>query len=491
MRHFSRPLLVRAAVLILWGLLFGALLKRDIFVEKIDPGDAAIIRQSREESFVGIYFAGNRIGYVRSRLTPDEERGGLRLSQSAYLTLNILKEKHPVRMQLEANLSNGSVLRDFSFTLTSPLYRVSARGEATGNTIRFSMDTGKEVIRDSITLKKPAMLATNQRGYLLKQGLVPGRKVTIPFFDPASLSAQETVLEYRGQEKVLIKGRVQLLHHFSETFAGIRVNSWLDDAGRVIKEESPAGFVYLAEAKFQAMALSEESPELLSAVSAPLIGAMPALAKRNRMRYRLHLPEESRFDLDSDRQRASDGIVTISREPLPAETAPACQTQEFLRASPYIQADHREIVNLAGRLTAKTVSALGRTRILAGWVYENLEKKPVLGIPDALTTLRGGKGDCNEHAALFAALARSAGIPTKVVAGVTFYNDAFYYHAWNEVCIDGNWLSLDTTRNQLPADLGHIRFVEGETREMIAMGALLGRLTVEVLPPEPPGETDD
>ena len=90
-------------------------------------------------------------------------------------------------------------------------------------------------------------------------------------------------------------------------------------------------------------------------------------------------------------------------------------------------------------------------------------------------------GDCNEHAALFAALARNVGIPTRVVAGVTFYDEAFYYHAWNEVCLDDIWYSVDTTKNQFPADLSHIKFVEGETSEQVRIAALLGKLQIEII----------
>ena len=125
-----------------------------------------------------------------------------------------------------------------------------------------------------------------------------------------------------------------------------------------------------------------------------------------------------------------------------------------------------------------------KTKILARWVFETLEKRPVLGIPDALTTLHAKKGDCNEHAALFAAMARNTGIPTRIVAGVTYHQGSFYYHAWNEVCLDEQWVSLDTTKNQIPADVTHIKFVEGETKEQVRIGGLIGRLKIEVLPDE-------
>ena len=57
----------------------------------------------------------------------------------------------------------------------------------------------------------------------------------------------------------------------------------------------------------------------------------------------------------------------------------------------------------------------------------------------------------------------------------------FYYHAWNEVCINGEWISLDTTMNQLPADVTHIKFVQGETNEQMKIGSLIGNLKIEIL----------
>ena len=91
-------------------------------------------------------------------------------------------------------------------------------------------------------------------------------------------------------------------------------------------------------------------------------------------------------------------------------------------------------------------------------------------------------GDCNEHASLFAALARSIGIPAAIATGVTRLGDAMYYHAWNEVCLNGQWYSLDTTTDQLPADLFHIRFGRGDLDQQLKIGGLLGKLQIETVP---------
>lgn len=482
----SAPQIIRLLLIMVWVVLFALLIKRDVFVRKVDINEAEILRQSRQESYSGVYFSKKRIGYVKTTMTP-KEPAGFTLEQSALINLQILDARHPVRLTLTAGLTDRYLLEDFNFTLTSPLYQIAGKGHTEPKAIVLTINTGKEIIHDRIPIKSPPFLSSNQRAYLLNQKLTPGDKIKIPYFDPISMSGQDTVMEYRGKEKILIKGRIQLLHHFSEKVSGIRINSWLDDSGKVIKEESPAGFVFLAEPKFQALDVAEPADELLSSVSAPLTGTLPDLATVSEIRYRLNLPEDVAFDLSGGRQQFADPMLTVRREPLPAPEGNACPAPQYLKATPYIQAEHKLIKELAASLTSGQKNALDRTKAIAGWVYEHIEKRPVLGIPDALTTFLNRRGDCNEHAALFAALARSAGIPARVVAGVTYQRGAFYYHAWNEVCIADNWLSVDTTVDQMPADLSHIRFIEGEGREMIKIGALLGKLAIEVVVPEQTG----
>jgi hypothetical protein len=472
---------VRILFIILWVILFGALLKRDYFIKSIDIREEQIIKRGREENFAGIYFQKERIGYVKNRLTeslPDEYT----LYQDAYLYLNILNESHPVDMRIKATLSKDMLLKDFNFHFTSPFYKMDAEGKVEGKEVHFSLKTGKETISDVIRLQKPPYLSTNSRYYLLEQGLQPGDKLKVPYFDPISLSGKDTVMEYKGREKVLINKRIYNLHHFVETFSGIRINSWLNDEGKVIKEESPAGFVFISEPEFKATDIKVKGKEILSSVSIPLSGGIPELSGRDAVSYRLTLPADTSFDLDKDRQSLNGDILTINLESLPDSNASSCKDYaEQLASTPYIQTKNKLIANLAQAETEYATSDIEQVKILSEWVYTNLEKRPVLGIPDALTTLSTKIGDCNEHAALFAALARNVGIPTRVVAGVTFFEGAFYYHAWNEVCLDDNWYSVDTTKNQFPADLSHIKFVEGETNEQVRIAALLGKLQIEIV----------
>ena len=471
----------RIAFIIIWVILFGALLKRDYFIKSIDVREDQTIKRGREESFAGIYFQRERIGFVKNRLTESGTDEYI-LYQDAFLYLNILNESHPVDMRVKATLTRDMLLKDFVFHFTSPFYKMNAEGYVEGQVVNFTLTTGKETISDTIRLKKQPFLSTNRRSYLLKQGLQPGDKLKVPYFDPISLSGKDTVMEYKGQEKILLNKRVYNLHHFVETFSGIKINSWLDDEGKVVKEESPAGFVFIAEPEFKAKDLKVMGKEILSSVSIPLTGGSLDLTGRTSIRYKLTLPEGADFDLDKDRQSLEGDILTLQQRSLPGANAAACKGfPDELASTPYIQTKNQRITDLAQAEAGEETNDLNRVKVLAEWVFENLEKRPVLGIPDALTTLSTRMGDCNEHAALFAALARNAGIPTRIASGVTFFEGAFYYHAWNEVCLDDSWYSVDTTKNQFPADLSHIKFVEGETDKQVKIAALLGKLKIEII----------
>ncbi|MCI5125811.1 MAG: transglutaminase domain-containing protein [Candidatus Electrothrix sp. AR5] len=417
---------------------------------------------------------------------PDGENS-LRIHQEASLRLKVLNSVQPIKMNLSATVGNGLQLRTFEFLFSSPFYSTIANGRVEGDTVSFTLDTGGATIQDTITLQGPPVLPLNQRGYLLSKLPKQSDKLKVPFFDPFSLAARTSVITYKGQEKKLLNNRIYHLHHFTESYSGMQINFWLDDQGKVIRERSPAGFVFQAEPKFKAMDIQDSGDELLSAVAVQYTGKL--LEENSRVaEFRLQFPEAAAVELNGGRQGFVEGTLTLTKEEFP----PLLKDNEFISenscvgddstvsASRYVQSDNPDITEKAKEVVGDVADPVRQVALLAAWVYKNIEKRPVIGLPDALTTLKSGRGDCNEHAALFAALARSLNIPTVIAAGVTLHNDAFYYHAWNEACLDGQWISLDTTVNQLPADLYHLRFTRGDLEGQLAIGALIGKLQIEI-----------
>jgi len=81
---------------------------------------------------------------------------------------------------------------------------------------------------------------------------------------------------------------------------------------------------------------------------------------------------------------------------------------------------------------------------------------------------------------LFVALARAAGLPARPVAGLLYLDGRYYYHAWPEVYL-GDWVAVDPTFDQFPADAAHLRLAVGSLARQIELARLIGTLKLEAL----------
>jgi hypothetical protein len=160
---------------------------------------------------------------------------------------------------------------------------------------------------------------------------------------------------------------------------------------------------------------------------------------------------------------------------------------EFLKSTVYIQADHPEIQAKAWEILDGETNAWEAAKKLCRWVYESISDKNLkTGLGSALQTLESLEGDCTEHTVLMIALARAAGIPARVCAGLVFQGDAFYYHFWPEVYV-GEWTAMEPTLGQIQADANHIQLAGGEPESdsMLEFGEgvmrTLNQLEIEVI----------
>ena len=153
--------------------------------------------------------------------------------------------------------------------------------------------------------------------------------------------------------------------------------------------------------------------------------------------------------------------------------------ERFLLPSPFIASDHPQIKDFANKIVSTNDTPLTKANKLVAWLYDNIEKRPVLSLPDALATLESRVGDCNEHAVLLAALARASGIPARIETGLVYLNGRFYYHAWNLLYM-GRWITADSVLGQVPADVTHIRFSSGAMQEQLDLMGIIGKIKLKI-----------
>jgi len=159
-------------------------------------------------------------------------------------------------------------------------------------------------------------------------------------------------------------------------------------------------------------------------------------------------------------------VAVSARRPdgrIPEEPLSPAQRSRWLE--PEAEPDWKDpkVRNLAASIVKDEASQLRRGYLVGRWVYRNLDKN--LGGPpeaSAVQALAALAGDCSEHAALFAALARAAGLPARTAWGLVLNEGALRFHVWSEFHAGDRWIPVDTAlgRYGLPACyivMGHDR----------------------------------
>ena len=200
--------------------------------------------------------------------------------------------------------------------------------------------------------------------------------------------------------------------------------------------------------------------------------------------------KDTHFDIDvlnRGRQRFRDRILKINTEKRSFKASytlpfpdPSGEMKPYLRPEFNIQSDDREIVEKALEIAGNQKNPVAAARKLMSWVYNNVEKKPVISVPNAVEVLKTRVGDCNEHAVLLTALLRASRIPARECVGLVYANGRFFYHAWTEAYL-GRWISMDATLNQMPTDATHIKLLHGGLERQADIIALIGKLKLKIL----------
>jgi transglutaminase-like putative cysteine protease len=171
-----------------------------------------------------------------------------------------------------------------------------------------------------------------------------------------------------------------------------------------------------------------------------------------------------------------------------------CTLPEYaglLSPNAWMELDDPLIAAMAREVVGARTDALAVALRLEEFVGEVVTTESLgVGMASAAETARRREGDCTEHAVLLAALARAAGIPSRVAVGVAYVEDfpgvgpAFGYHMWVEAYV-GTWLPLDPVFGGF--DATHVTFSRSDMNEagtlplFSELGAMLVKWQIRVV----------
>jgi transglutaminase-like putative cysteine protease len=479
-------------VLLAWAIVMTLLVRRAYLQASTATLATDLARYGSAAVWRGVYYRGEKIGFTVGQTTREDD--GFRLEEDGRLQMALLGATTPATIRTTAHVDAAFTLHAFEFSLDPGTGAIEVRGTLNGRKLSLEVRTPSGSRREERELDEPPALSLNLSRRLANGGLVTGARHQWTVFDPATLRNSPVTVDVGRRELIRGAGTAPLpAFRVEMEFAGLRTTSWVTDTGEVVREESPLGLITVRESpeNARAMAVSRRiQVDLIqtSAVATRMTSRIDEPRDVRRMHLRIRglldakLPSQ---DLQGGAQRFEGDTVELidprQLRPEPLDGAAA----RYLGAEPFLESDAPEIRSEAETAVRGAENDRARAEKLTRYVNALLDKKPTVSLPSALEVLRTRVGDCNEHTALYVAMARAAGIPARIAVGLVFVHGAFYYHAWPEVYVDrtassGVWLPVDPTLNQFPADATHIRLVRGGLEKQAAILPLIGRLSIDV-----------
>jgi len=157
--------------------------------------------------------------------------------------------------------------------------------------------------------------------------------------------------------------------------------------------------------------------------------------------------------------------------------------KELVRPDQFLVSDDPAVAAAAKQAAGGERDASRAAELLCAWVDRTLTFGGALdSARTAAEILSSGRGVCRDYAALYAAMARSLGIPTRICTGIVYAVDGFYLHSWAESWLgpENGWVPIDPTRSGSPVDATHITFIRGGVESVWNIMQVVRDLAIDV-----------
>ena len=503
----KRRAMVGGAIIVAWIAGLGVLIQREYFRPQTEQLAEAAKRVAPGAVYYGVMQGDRQVGFASSVI--DTTTNSIIVHD--YLVADVPMGGRARRASARTNVTLSRRLRtmEFDFELNAEGEPVHATGRVDGDSVlilQIGYGTAKPDTQ-RIPLSGPVLLPTIvPLALALSEPPKVGKHYVLPVFNPASMAAADIGIDVQAESAFVVPDSA-VYDSATARWKGIRdtplrawqvaakstsgFSGWIDEQGRIV-QTTQLGFVLrrlpyeVAFENWRADGPHDAVGHDRDILQMTAIAANKRMTSRvNVLRARLTGVDLTGFDLNGQRQRLSGDTLIVT-----AETERDLTTTQTLpmrardpvntRPEPLIESRSPQILSLARRLAGAERNPRVVAERINTWVHDSLKKRITFGVPNAVQVLQTRTGDCNEHTQLFVALARAAGLPARIAAGLAFVDGKFFYHAWPEILLD-DWVAVDPTFGQFPADAAHLRFTVGGLARQTELLRLMGNLKIDVL----------
>lgn len=473
------------------------------FQEKKPPSEpsqiASLDALPWREIWHGFVFNGEKVGFAHLKITEAAEKRHYLIHSEAYLRIRFLGLDKRITLISEDVVRPDLTLVSFSYDQHMDDRPLRIDGSVADGRFRAVQKAGVETkIMDERTSGRlyPAS-AINL--YPVLQGMTVGSQYRFTVFDPQTQSF-EGVLQSVAAFEESPKLSVEPSYRIETRMHSHSVSTWINPRGETLlelamngvlityREEEAQAKRFLSEASMnkkdliydfslvrtdKPLACPRESTDLKIALTG-IAGQLPLLQGPG---------QEAALQTIEGKPLAVFHLHAVAptspiRTKRPLEEA---DRRIYLASTHHIESDHPEIIKTAAEILPGATDPLEQIRRLSAWVATVVKDEAVDSL-SALDVLHRRKGECQAHTLLYTALARSAGIPTKLTGGLVYLDGVgFLYHSWAESYANG-WVAVDPTFNQVGVDATHIKLVEGHSwTSTLPLGAVVGKIEARIM----------
>ncbi|HXX83649.1 MAG TPA: transglutaminase-like domain-containing protein [Casimicrobiaceae bacterium] len=457
------------------------------------PPQYALAAWPDHEYWSGIVFNGEKIGFSHTALHAEEAPGEFEIRSEAAFVLRFLG------FDKRINLKATDVVRDdldivrfrYDYVIDNSEFNVA--GTRKGNSLVVTVTRGGEDAQQTIDVSGPLYPQAASAFYPLLHGLAPGREYRYPVYSGELQKITEITQHVLAYERSpLFEGSAFRLETAME---GYKVETWVSARGAPLLEIAMNG-VLISGLEDEARARNYLAAASLNKSEALIAFALvrperPLGEPRSITAMRIALRGADRAVPSDEIQRCvveRDETICTVRTAYAASTtvaaaSPPHSDPRYLASTFPVPARDPRLRATAREIAGDANGSRAQVERLLTWIRDNVRTSPA-DVWTALDVLETREAECQGHTYLYAALARSLGIPTRVVNGIVYSADfeGFLYHTWAESLIDEGWIAVDPTFGTVPADATHVKLVEGETlADLTPLVDWIGRLSVRVL----------
>ena len=450
--------------------------------------------EQAEERWYLVRIGGQDVGYLHDTTSPRAgggEAGFFSMSEMS-VAINRLGARVELAFLTAAEESASGLLRKLSFDLKASVLTMKTEVEVKDGVIEVkSGSAGTPFVRKvpySGDLLGPEGVRRLTRDKLRN----PGDRADYQTFEPSLGKVVKAVRVLLGRESLILDGTALPALKIEETSDALpdKRTFWLGEDGEILKDEEPGPFglteiVRVDREKALSASGGGELPAefyertlLKSGIRLP----RPREVEFLKVRLLHRRPELGWPEIPGSNQRVvakTESTLDLEvRRSVPGRgtslsTGASDRTRVYLEPNAYLQSNDPELRALAASVLGTENDAWRAALRLRRWVADNMTFDLGIAFAPSVEIFKTRRGTCMGYATILAALARAAGIPSRVVMGYAYTLGMFGGHAWTEVFIGDGWVPIDAAMPSAgAADAARFHLAESSLAE--GAGALAG-----------------